>query len=105
MITVVVNFPIPNSFTPDSYKKRMEETVPRYQNIRGLMRKIYIFNENSQTGGGIYNFENLEDAKACFNEEFQQRVTENFGKPDITYFDTLIEIDNLSKSVKVFDNE
>ncbi len=104
MITVVVNFPIPNSFTPDSYKKKMEDTVPRYQNIPGLLRKYYIINKNMLIGGGVYNFENLEDANACFNEEWKQRVTEIFGKPDIMYFDTLIEVDNLSKSVKVYDN-
>ena len=41
--------------------------------------------------------------KACFDEEWQKRVETNFGKPEITYFDNLIEIDNVLNTVKVSD--
>ena len=103
MISVVINFPVPEDITPEAYKDKMKDTVPRYQNIPGLMRKNYIFNEKSRVGGGIYNFDNLEDAKACFDEAWQKRVETNFGKPEITYFDTLIELDNVLNTVKVND--
>ena len=104
MITVVVKFPIPTEISPETYKEKMVATVPKYQNIPGLMRKNYIFDKNLQIGGAVYNFENLEDAKTCFNEDFIERVSTNFGKPDISYFNTLIEVDNLSNTVKINDD-
>ncbi len=103
MISVVIKFPIPKEITPEAYKDRIKDTVSRYQKISGLIRKNYIFDEKSRVGGGIYNFASLEDAKACFDEEWQKRVETNFGKPEITYFDNLIEIDNVLNTVKVSD--
>jgi len=104
MITVIVNFPIPRDLTYESYKDKMISTIPRYQNIPGLMRKNYIFNKNLNIGGGVYNFDSLKTAEDLFNNEWKLRVSENFGTPNIMYFETLIQMDNILKTVTVSDD-
>jgi hypothetical protein len=39
-------------------------------------------------------FESREHADACLSEDFIKGVTDTYGKPDIRFFDTLIEVDN-----------
>ena len=92
MITVVVNFPLPDDMTLEQFKERMLETVPTYQAVPGLVRKNYLFDDAHRVGGGAYTFATREEA--CFSVEFIERVTNRFGAPVINYFDTPIVVDN-----------
>lgn len=99
MVTVIVNFPLPNGMSLEEFNSRMTQSVPRYQAMPGLIRKSYIVDAKSRVGGGAYTFESREQAEACFSEAFVKAVTAAYGKPEIRYFDTLIQIDNERKVV------
>ena len=43
MITVVVNFPIPEGMSLNDFKSRMMGSVARYQAMPGLLRKNYMY--------------------------------------------------------------
>jgi hypothetical protein len=100
MITVVVNFPVPEGMSLDEFKSRMLKTVPRYQAIPGLVRKNYLYDGQRHVGGGAYTFESRAQAEACFSEEFVKAVSAAYGKPEISYFETPIVVDNEQKVVK-----
>ena len=97
MVTVIVNFPIPDGMSLQEFKSQMERSVPRYQAMPGLIRKSYLCDGERRIGGGAYTFESREKAEACFSEGFIKGVTAAYGKPDIRYFDTMIQVDNESK--------
>lgn len=102
MIIALVNFPLPASMSFAEYQAKMLATVPRYQGIPGLLRKSYIFDGTRNLGGAVYTFQSREDAEACFSEDFVQRITAAYGKPDIRYFESPILIDNEKKVVMEF---
>jgi len=100
MITVVVNFPIPEGMSLNDFKSRMMGSVPRYQAMPGLLRKNYMYDGKRHVGGGAYTFETKALAESCFSAEFVKAVTAAYGKPEISYFETPILVDNESKVVK-----
>lgn len=100
MITVVVNFPVPEGMTLDEFKARMMKSVPRYQAISGLLRKNYLYDGKRHVGGGAYTFASRAQAEACFSEEFVKTVTGAFGRPEIAYFETPILVDNEARVVR-----
>lgn len=100
MITVVVNFPLPEGMSLEEYKSRMMKSVPRYQAVPGLVRKNYLYDEERRVGGGAYTFETRAQAEQCFSEEFVKAVSAAYGKPEVSYFETPIFIDNEHKVVK-----
>jgi hypothetical protein len=99
MVTVIVNFPLPQGMSLEDFKSQMEKSVPRYQAMPGLLRKSYICDAERRIGGGAYTFESRAQAEACFSEGFVKGVTAAYGKPDIRYFDTLLQVDNENKVV------
>jgi len=100
MITVVVNLPLPEGMSLEEYKSRMMKSVPRYQSVPGLVRKNYLYDEKRHLGGGAYTFETRAQAEQCFPEEFVKAVSAAYGKPEVSYFETPIFIDNERKVVK-----
>lgn len=99
MVTVIVNFPIPAGLSLEDFNAQMLKSVPKYQAMPGLVRKSYIIDSKNRVAGGAYSFESREHAEACFTEDFIKGVTATYGKPDIRYFNTLIELDNQRKVV------
>ena len=100
MITVVVNFPLPEGMSLEEFKSRMMNSVPRYQAIPGLVRKNYLYDGKRHIGGGAYTFETLAQAEQCFSAEFVKVVCAAYGKPEVSYFETPILVDNEHKVVK-----
>jgi hypothetical protein len=81
------------------FKSRMMATVPRYQAMPGLLRKNYIYDGARHIGGAAYTFDTRAHAEAAFPEEFVKIVTERYGKPEISHFETPVVIDNAAGTV------
>lgn len=99
MVTVIVNFPLPEGLSLEEFKSRMMQSVPRYEAMPGLIRKSYIVDGHRRVGGGAYTFESREAAQACFSQAFVEAVTAAYGKPDIRFFDTLIQVEGGARTV------
>lgn len=99
MVTVIVNFPLPDGMSLEEFNSRMKRSVPQFQSMPGLVRKSYIVDAKTRVGGGAYTFASRQEAEAYFSDAFVKAVTAAYGKPDIRYFDTLIQIDNEHKVV------
>jgi hypothetical protein len=95
MITAIVRFKLPTSFDAAKAAEVFEASAPRYRGLAGLVRKYYLFDAESRTGGGCYLWESREAAERVYNGEWRQMITERYGSaPEISYFETPVIVDN-----------
>jgi hypothetical protein len=100
MITALVQFALPAPISLKEATQRFESSAPKYQNLKGLVRKYYVRSEDGRTAGGIYLWEARAAAEAVYNGEWRERVEKLYGaKPTIAWFDTPVVVDNLSGTV------
>lgn len=59
---------------------KMEKTIPQYQAINGLAQKLYSFNVKENRFGGIYFWQDREDANTWFNPAWFEKTKEQFGE-------------------------
>jgi Putative mono-oxygenase ydhR len=88
MLTSITRFPFPVGTQVEEMRKAFEEFAPFFSTLPGLVRKYFLIAEDGQSGGGVYLWESLADAKV-FESQLRQMVREHFGvEPSITYFET-----------------
>ena len=51
--------------------------------------------------GGVYIFDNSENAHAWFDESRIQWLTDRYSEPEITYFDSPIKVNNDSNQIYI----
>ena len=59
MFLVIVNFKIEDS---DGIKDKFIESAPMYKKTKGLIRKNYLVNNDTNTAGGVYLFDTAKNA-------------------------------------------
>ena len=64
MIIAVVTFNIDKELTSSLLKEKFLETSPIYKDTPGLIRKNYICDTSNNLAGGVYCFDNIENAKS-----------------------------------------
>ena len=101
MFVVIVKFKISNDIDKNSIKEKFKETAPMYQETIGLIRKNYLFNESQNIAGGVYIFDNPNNAHAWFDESRIQWLTDRYSEPEISYFDSPVEVNNDSNKIYV----
>ena len=99
MITVIVNFKIAEDVDENAIKQKFLETSPMYRDVSGLIRKNYLIDIERHPAGGVYTFDNLENAKMQFDQERINWLTNRYSSPSITYFETPIVVDNESGNI------
>lgn len=102
MIIAIVNFPLPAPVTLAQATELFSGSAPKYQGVPGLVRKNYLLNESGDVGGGVYLWESREHAERFYTPEWKAFITERYGQPpQVTYFHSPVEVDNLINSIKV----
>lgn len=97
MITVIVQFDLPEPLTLAEATQRFESTAPNYKNLPGLIRKYYLRSEDGRTAGGVYLWQTRAAAEKMYGGDWAARVEKVYGaKPRVTYFDTPVVVDNLA---------
>jgi hypothetical protein len=101
MITAIVRFKLPASMDAAKAAEVYKMSAPKYQGLAGLVRKYYLFDAASRSGGGCYLWESREAAERVYNAEWRQMITERYGSPpEISFFETPVIVDNnLGKTV------
>ena len=64
MIIAIVTFKIGDELTDPVLKEKFLETSPIYKDTPGLIRKNYICDTSKNLAGGVYCFNNIENAKS-----------------------------------------
>jgi hypothetical protein len=97
MITAITEFKLPKGTTLEKATETFKASVPRYAGFPGLIRKYYLYGADDSVKG-IYLWESRAAAEKLYTAEFRKSVKERFGsEPKITFFETPIVIDNLTK--------
>jgi hypothetical protein len=101
MITAVVRFKLPATVDLAKAAELFQASAPKYQGLAGLVRKYYLFDAESRTGGGCYLWESREAAERVYNTDWRNMITERYGNPpEISYFETPVIVDNtLGKTI------
>lgn len=100
MITTITKFRLPQSVTLKEARNIFLSTAPKYQNVAGLIRKVYIFSEDGDTVGGIYLWKSRADAEAMYTESWKAFVQEKYGtEPLVTYLESPVVVDNVTHEI------
>ena len=100
MITAVVRFKLMEGTSLDDAAAIFQSTAPRYRGMTGLLRKYYLFDPDTGTGGGCYLFESRGAAEAVFDDAWRALIKEKYGaEPDIGYYETPVMVDNVSDEI------
>ena len=100
MITTIVEFSLPQPISSAQARELFLGTAPKYQGMPGLIRKYYFRSEDGAKAGGIYLWNAKEDAARVYTDDWKAFVRGKYGSdPVITYLDTPVVVDNLSKEI------
>jgi hypothetical protein len=101
MITAIVRFGLPADIDAAKAAELFQGSAPKYRGLKGLVRKYYLFDAESRTGGGCYLWESREDAERVYSAEWRQMIAERYGAaPEISFFETPVIVDNtLDKTI------
>ena len=94
MIILSVTFKIPTNLSRGSLKEKFMETAPIYKDTPGLIRKNYISDIENKTAGGIYCFDNIDNAKNQFDAKRIKWISNRYSKPEIKFYENPIIVDN-----------
>ena len=100
MITVVVNFDLPPGTTLADATARFQDSSQKYLGAPGLVRKLYLYNEDQMKGGGAYVFNTRAEADALLNDAWVASITKRYGSPPrLTYFESPVVVDNVAGEI------
>ena len=100
MITVIVEFKLPQAISSQQAKEIFLSTAPKYQGLPGLIRKYYFIDPDGTTAGGVYLWQSREDANRQYTEEWKAFVRDKYGsEPVLKYLETPVVVDNLSNEI------
>lgn len=94
MITLIVTFPLDANIDLGRITEMYRETAPKYREVPGLIRKHYVFNEETHRGGAAYLFQDMGAVDAFLTDDFIAYVTERYGAPEVQKFVTPVAVDN-----------
>jgi hypothetical protein len=97
LVATVVIAKIPPGVPRAKVEEGIVASVPTYQKIPGLIRKIFTVNDD--TYGGVYLWTDRAAAQAWFTPELIAKMKARSGvDPQIIYFDSPIQLDNRAAS-------
>lgn len=100
MITVIVEFKLPQPLSLAQARETFLSTAPKYQGMAGLIRKYYFRSPDGSKAGGIYLWQSRADADRVYTADWQAFVRGKYGSdPAITYLDCPVVVDNLSGEI------
>lgn len=95
MITAIVRFKLPDTIKLADAETMFRGSAPKYEGLAGLVRKYYLFDEASHTGGGVYLWESRAAADKVYSADWKKMITERYGAaPEISYFESPVIVDN-----------
>ena len=100
MITVILNFKIPDGMSRSEIISKFEQTVQKWSDNQDLVRKNYLIDLDSGIAGGIFLWKERVHAKIWLGAEFRKMVKDNYGEePTFQFFETPIVVDNIAGDI------
>jgi len=100
MITAFTTFALPKPISREEAREIFLSTAPKYRNVAGLFRKIYVLSEDGATVGGVYLWNSRQEAEAMYTESWRAFVREKYGTdPTVSYFESPVVVDNVTQQI------
>ncbi len=79
----------------EALKQVFADSVPRYQQVPGLLPKYYLLSDDGDRAGGVYLWKTREYAEALYTQEWKQMIKEKYGsEPVLSYLESPVIVDN-----------
>ena len=100
MITVIVEFSLPQPISRAQAKDTFLSTAPKYQGMAGLLRKYYFVTPDGAKAGGIYLWRSRDDADRVYTDEWKAFVRGKYGSdPKLTVLECPVVVDNVAQQI------
>lgn len=100
MITVIVEFKLPQRLSVAQAQETFMSTAPKYKGMAGLIRKYYFLSEDGSKAGGIYLWATREDADRVYTQEWKAFVRGKYGTdPSLTFLACPVVVDNATNEI------
>lgn len=100
MITVIVEFKLPQTLSREQAQATFQSTAAKYQDMPGLIRKYYFLSEDGNRAGGIYLWNSRVDADRVYSEEWKTFVRGKYAsEPSLTYLECPLVVDNVTHEI------
>lgn len=100
MITVIVQFNLPEPLSREQARETFLSTAPKYKGMPGLVRKYYFLSQAGTKAGGIYLWKSSQDADRIYTPEWKEFVRGKYGsEPSLTYLECPVVVDNISDEI------
>lgn len=102
MYVVIVQMETPE-VDPETAKKIGMKSAGKFAAAKekGLLMKYYLSGEAGS--GGVYIWKSKEDAESWFTPEWYEYMKENFAEPTVTFYESLVQVDNIYDQILVDD--
>lgn len=103
MITAIVQYDLPSDIGRDACREHFRKIAKGFAEVKGLIRKQFIWNENG-TAGGVYHWETIDDAKRFYQGPWLDGILERYKMyPRIEYFVAVAVTDNSQGTITMLD--
>ncbi len=100
MITVIVEFKLPQPISREQARATFLSTAPKYQAMEGLIRKYYFLSQDGSKAGGVYLWKSRAEADRVYTEDWKKFVREKYGTdPALSYLECPVVVDNLTNEI------
>src|SRR5690348_11726832 len=100
MITSITRFQLPPGVPAEVIKNSYREVAPKFKNPPGLLRKYFLISEDGKTGGGVYLWNSMEEARSFSEGVIRPMIREKFKlEASIEYFEVPVVVDNLTSEI------
>lgn len=100
MITVIVEFKLPQTLSREQAQATFQSTAPKYQDMPGLIRKYYFLSEDGKRAGGIYLWNSRADAERAYTEDWKAFVRAKYAsEPSLATLECPLLVDNLTHEI------
>lgn len=94
MMTVLVQFKLPETLSVDQAREAFVAAAPEFQEPKELVRKYFLLSEDGVSAGGVYLWTSEEAARAA-HKTYSGIIKERFGnEPTVTFFHSPVVVDN-----------
>src|SRR5215467_2084900 len=100
MITSITRFPLPPGIPTKAVKNGFVEVAPKFKYPSGLLRKYFLISEDGKTGGGVYLWNSMEEARTFSEGVLRPMIKDKFQvEPSIEYYDAPVIVDNVTSEI------
>ena len=106
MITSIIRYQLPAGVPTEAIKHGFLEVAPKFKQPAGLLRKYFLISQDARTGGGVYLWNSMAEARSFSEGVLRAMIQEKFRvEPTIEYFDAPVVVDNVTAEIIADGNQ